>query len=546
MIIRNIVFLFIVMVSLISTSWTLADGAVWVEKQALVPEDSGESSSLFSGNSSLDGDTALVMRPGDDENGTKSGSAYVFVRDGENWTQQAKLLPDDGAAYDMFGSSGSLDGDTVVVGAAQVYGNSTDPGSAYVFVRNGDTWTQQAKLVPSDSLEEDRFGSSVSLDGDTVAIGAYDDELMNEYYRVYVFVRSGTIWTQQAKIVSPLGSSSYLFGKSLSLDDDTLLIGEDSNFVNSTGAVYVFVRYGTTWSLQGMLEKDEYDLLYDCYAQSVALDGDTAIVGDHCSDDLWQNSGAAYVFTRTGTTWVQQAKLLPPLGLDNNQMGFSVSIRGDNVILSSLGDLQDDTHNGLVHFFERTGTTWAHHSFVQVSQDNSENHYPGASCIDGDTALLSDVSVNHDYSQMPPVTLYLGAVYIYTLEDLADGESCTDGSECESGFCVDQVCCDSACGGGSLDDCLACSVAKGAAQEGVCDELDGTACDDGDDDTFDDTCHQGDCFGDSNDDTDTDSASDPDADGSVIVPPVETRCSCEAVGGQDLPTLVSALVSLLL
>ncbi|MCJ7571560.1 MAG: FG-GAP repeat protein, partial [Candidatus Thermoplasmatota archaeon] len=139
---------------------------------------------------SLSGDTALIGVPTDDDNGVDSGSAYIFTRTGTTWTQQAKLTASDGTENDRFGYSVSLDGDTALIGATRDDDKGTDSGSAHVFTRTGTTWTQQAKLTASDGAENDRFGYSVSLDGDTALIGATrDDDKGTDSGSVYLFTK---------------------------------------------------------------------------------------------------------------------------------------------------------------------------------------------------------------------------------------------------------------------------------------------------------------------------------------------------------------------
>ncbi|UCE61786.1 MAG: FG-GAP repeat protein, partial [Phycisphaerales bacterium] len=156
------------------------DGDNWVQEAKLLPGDAppGDSSSHpgFGYNVAIDGETIAVAAQGKDELGVDSGSVYVFVRDGAVWNQQAKLLPSDGATWEYFGQSIAIHGDDIVVGT---WGGGSSPihaGSAYVFVRSGTTWTQQVKLVAPDAAAGDHFGVSVDIDGDTVVAGAYADE----------------------------------------------------------------------------------------------------------------------------------------------------------------------------------------------------------------------------------------------------------------------------------------------------------------------------------------------------------------------------------
>jgi hypothetical protein len=160
-------------------------------QQKLTASD-GVASDRFGCSVSLSGDTALIGAEDEYDSLYLSGSAYVFTRSGTTWTQQAKLTAADAAAGDYFGSSVSLDGDTAFIGAYYGGDNGVDSGSAYVFTRSGTTWTQQAKLIASDGTYNDRFGSSVSLEGDTALIGAYfDDDNGDNSGSVYVFTKEG-------------------------------------------------------------------------------------------------------------------------------------------------------------------------------------------------------------------------------------------------------------------------------------------------------------------------------------------------------------------
>ena len=164
--------------------------------------------------------------------GHNAGSAYVFVRSGTTWSQQAKLTASDGADYDAFGFSVSVDGDTVAVGA--VTGHSTasvNAGAAYVFVRSGRTsWTQQAKLDASDGADWDYFGWSVSVDGDTVVVGAPGDDSSGRRCWLGIFVCAQRavglpVWIQQAKLTASDGADWDEFGDSVSVDGHTLVVG---------------------------------------------------------------------------------------------------------------------------------------------------------------------------------------------------------------------------------------------------------------------------------------------------------------------------------
>ncbi|HIH29034.1 MAG TPA: hypothetical protein HA260_04435, partial [Thermoplasmata archaeon] len=195
-----------------------------------------------------------------------------------NWTEMQKLLASDGTTNDFFGISVSIDGDTALIGAH----NDSGKGAAYVFTRTGTIWTQQARLLASDGAANDQFGYSVSLSGDTALIGAPTDDPVGSYSgSAYVFTRTGITWTQQAKLYDWNGAAYDFFGFSVSLfDANNAIIGEPFHEVNghiAAGAAYVFFRTGTTWNYDSLFASD--GAANDFFGYSVSLSGDTALIG---------------------------------------------------------------------------------------------------------------------------------------------------------------------------------------------------------------------------------------------------------------------------
>ncbi len=193
--------------------------------------------------SKLSGDYAIVRAYWDDDNGSNSGSAYIFYYDGTNWSQQAKLTAADPAAADWFGNSVSISGDYAIVGAYLDDDNGVDSGSAYIFYYNGTNWSQQAKLTSADGADYDWFGYSVSISGDYAIVGAYaDDNYGTNSGSVYLFQRSGTNWTEQFKWLASDSAAGDLFGYSVSIRSDYAIVGahyDDDSGANS-GSAYIF------------------------------------------------------------------------------------------------------------------------------------------------------------------------------------------------------------------------------------------------------------------------------------------------------------------
>jgi hypothetical protein len=362
----------------------------WTQKQKLLASD-GAANDNFGLWVDYDGDTALIGAWNDDDNGVDSGSAYVFIWTGTTWTQQAKLLASDGQAGDSFGSSVSISGDTALIGARWDDDNGNKAGSAYVFIRTGTTWTQQAKILPADAEAEDRFGGSVSLDGDTAVISAwFDNDNGNGSGSAYVFIRTGTTWTQQAKLLASDGQEGDDFGDA-SVCGDTALIGaalDDDNGVDS-GSAYIFVRTGTTWTQQAKLLASDGQAGDQFSRWAVSLDGDTALIGSEADDDNGIDSGSAYVFTRTGTTWIQQAKLLASDGAANDYFGNSISISGDTALIGAEGDDDKGTNAGSAYVFTRTGTTWIQQAKLFASDGTAGDQFGYPVILSGDTAFIT-------------------------------------------------------------------------------------------------------------------------------------------------------------
>jgi len=329
-------------------------GTTWTQQAKLLASD-GAAGDYFGYDAALDGDTALIGALMDDDNGVDSGSAYVFTRTGTTWTQQAKLLASDGAAGNHFGYFVRLDGDTAIVGANWDDDNGNKSGSAYVFTRTGTTWTQQQKLLASDGAEGDRFGGSIAVSGDTALIGAYyDDDNGVDSGSMYIFTRTGTTWTQQQKLLASDGAAGDIFGGIVSLSGDSALIGAGGDY-NSTGAAYVFTRTGTTWTQQQKLLASD-GAAGDAFGNwGLSLDGDTALIGSNGDDDMGLNSGSAYVFTRTGTTWTQQQKLLASDGAAGDAFGFLVSLSGDTAFIGACQDDDMGLNSGSAYVFTKSG-----------------------------------------------------------------------------------------------------------------------------------------------------------------------------------------------
>ena len=359
------------------------------ERQKLTASDAATSDTFgYSVSISSDGSTAIVGARG---KSSSTGAAYIFTRSGTIWTQQQTLTASDAAASDYFGQSVSIssDGSTAIVGA---WGKSSYTGAAYIFTRSGSTWTQQQKLTASNAAGGDYFGGSVSLtsDGSTALIGAaYKSSLTGA---AYVFTRSGSTWTQQAWLVASDNDISDTFGYSVSISSNgsTAIVGAWGKS-SSTGAAYIFIRSGSTWTEQqklvasGAAGGDRFG-----YSVSISSDGSTVIVGAYWEDpSAISNAGAAYVYTRSGSTWTQQAKLTASDPATNDYFGGSVTISSDGSTAVICAYFKSSS-TGAAYIFTRLGSTWTQQAKLTASDaaTNDSFGYSVSISSDGSTALI--------------------------------------------------------------------------------------------------------------------------------------------------------------
>jgi FG-GAP repeat len=249
---------------------------------------------------------------------------------------EMRLRASNYQAHDLFGSSVALDGELLAVGAPGKDLDGEQSGCIYVFERSGQGWLETAQLLPRSLKAGDRLGLTLTLDGETIAAGApYAATAQGGFAagKVYVFVRQGFAWREQAQLIARDGRPFDLFGSALALDGDTLVIGargaDDALRGRNSGAAYVFHRQAGRWTEQGRLSASD-GAADDFFGHSVAVLGDLAAVGAFGHDDprSGQNSGAVYLFQRGDDTWYTQAKLTssgPEVGA---QFGYSLGFIG--------------------------------------------------------------------------------------------------------------------------------------------------------------------------------------------------------------------------
>ena len=368
-------------------AWSLTP----IEAVKLLADD-GVDGDFFGFSVALSGDTAIIgaFRDSHDANGANSGSVYVFTRSGTGWSQQAKLIAADGAEGDTFGGNIALSGDTAVIGALRDDDNGKDSGSAYVFVRTGTSWSQQAKLTAPDGAAGDEFGYSIALSGDTAVIGALrDDDKGKDSGSAYIFTRSGARWSQQAKLTAADGAEGDVFGVDIALSGDSAVIGADlaDEKGNNSGAAYVFTRTGTSWNQQAKLTAND-GAPDDLFGIRVALSGDTAVIGAARDDDNGDNSGSAYVFIRSGATWRQQAKLVAADGAAHDRFGTRVALHGNIALVGAILDDDKCDNSGSAYVFARSRTHWRQQTKLTAADSADDDVFGWGVALSGKTAMI--------------------------------------------------------------------------------------------------------------------------------------------------------------
>lgn len=371
-------------------------------RQAVFAADA-EGDDEFGFSVAIDGNTAIIGAQQKDGAQNLMGAAYVFVKSGDYWVQQQKLTASNGVQGQRFGQSVAISGDTIIIGAAS--GADSSMRSAYVFVRNNGLWSEQAILQWSTGWGAQFFGISVDIDGDTAAIGSDDIADGKRSGTVHMFTRNGSTWTFQERVIPPTPQAGEKFGHSLSLDGDTLLVGAYQNDDQDTnaGTAYVYTRSGSAWSLQQQIFSSDSETNGDHFGFSVALSGNTAIIGAYRDDPASNpDQGSAFVYTRTGNSWALQQKLAASnAGTDNSQFfGYAVGLDGDRAIVGATNIDNDFTpRRGAAYVFERTNNSWTEEHIMYsandtVIPDSNGDEFASAVAISGSQLIVGDRSEN--------------------------------------------------------------------------------------------------------------------------------------------------------
>ncbi len=304
------------------------DGSSWVEEAVLRSADTMPNDA-FGAAVAIEGDVIVVGAFLDDDSGRQSGSAYVFRFDPEavEWVLEDKLLASDGEPSEWFGSSVAISGETLAVGAP---GSDQGllSGAVYIFRLEAGVWTEVTKFQASDTTEGHLFGGSVAIDGDLLVAGALGVDLSSG--AAYVFRRDGPSWREEAKLVDADGASGDLFGRSVAISGDAVVVGAYGDF---PGSAFVF-RGCLGWAQEAQLLPSDLEK-NQTFAETVSIDGGVIVIGATGDGQNGPVAGAAHVFRRRETQWIKEAKLLASDGTAYDKFGTSVAVDGDFLVVGA-------------------------------------------------------------------------------------------------------------------------------------------------------------------------------------------------------------------
>ncbi|MBW2529583.1 MAG: hypothetical protein JRI23_35725 [Deltaproteobacteria bacterium] len=439
----------------------LRNALAWSEQQKLTAGDA-QADQGFGCAVALDGDTVLVGANGDGAGGVDAGAAYVFIRTGVVWLQQAKLTAPDGAAGDLFGQAVALDVDTAVIGAHSSDGASADVGSAYVFARSAGLWSAQSTLAATDADSDDQLGWAVAVRDDTAVVGALlDDEGGADAGAAYVFGRSASAWTQQQKLTAQAGGAGHRFGSAVGIQGAAIAVGA-SGYATDAGAVYAFARSAATWA-----EEERITAIDAASTQalgfSLALRRNLIVAGAPYHAGAGVDAGAAYAIALrfgNGAPCVEPADCWSGFCADSVCCDSACS-GTDSACITCRQD-EGATADGVCTLLD--GTPCGDGLCEECSSGScvlTEAGTPGPGCTgsgsdcdgedlcdgtgqcdrniapDGKHCLLTEDGVPRGECRDGDCDLFDPTAPFLT----DDGLPCVEGVECKSTFCVEGICC---------------------------------------------------------------------------------------------------------
>ena len=393
------------------TGYELSE-SLFCNEEILYASDA-QASDEFGWSVSIDGDYAIVGARYEDTGGSQAGAAYIFKKSGTSWSQQQIIHASDAQTNDQFGHSVGISGDYAIVGAPYEDSGADNGGSVYIYKRNTSTgvWGSEQHITASNAGSADYFGISVSISGDYAIVGANGENSARGAVYIYTRDLSTGLWGSEQIIVASDTQVVDEFGWDVGISGDYAIVGSRNEDTGGTdaGAAYIYVRSGTTWSEQQKIQSSDIEA-GDSFGGAVSIDGDYITVGANYEDENGTSAGAVYVFKRDGTTWTQQAKLLPSDGTGGDELSYggSIDISGDTIVVGArVADPGGISNAGAAYVFQRSGTTWTEVKKIVASDAQASDNFGVSVSISGSTIITS--APNEDTKATDA-----GAAYIYS------------------------------------------------------------------------------------------------------------------------------------
>lgn len=418
----------------------------------------------------IDNELAVVGAP----RTSPGGHVVVWERVAGSWLRRHTFTGSDTLGNDLFGSAVAISGSTIVVGAPDAdVGGTSRIGSAYVFERTGNAWFETQQLAAPDGASGDTFGFSVDIEENRIVVGApLDDDGGSGSGSAYVFRRDAT-WvldntdhpTVAGKLVATDGRLVDQFGHAVGVSGNRIVIGAPrGGLANREGSAYGWELSGGTWSagpeITGSDVVDD-----DFFGDSVAIDGNRVVVGAPSKDGGGTETGSAYVFDASAGGWPELGKIMAETPVANERFGESVAIEGPVVLVGAPDQVSNPATSGSAYVFADFTGSYAQEARLTDSDFMTGDRWGISVAFDFRTALVGGMDHNHNGIGTQNDS---GAAMAFLLDiTLPNGHTCPSLYPCDSGHCVDGVCCDTACDAGPCD---VCSLSAGGLpnQDGTC------------------------------------------------------------------------------
>lgn len=387
---------------------------IYAQQQKLLAED-GKAEDQFGYSVAIDGTTALAgAHKADAKNIQDSGAAYVYSLDAAGWQQQEKLVAEPAYAGDTLGGNVALKNHIAMLGAIRRDDKGEDAGAVFAFEREANSWSQKQILTAKDAKAGDAFGQSIALTERFVVIGApHSDAPDKDSGSAYVYVRESDRWRFHTKLTATDGAEGDLFGISVAIDGNTILVGADLNDerAEKAGAVYVYEFDGKQWNHQAkLMAQDGADT--DIFGVRVALFGDTALISARRDDveGIGEDAGSAYIFERTKGKWTQTQKLVAPDGKAGDRFANGVALSKETALISAIHHNVIGNNAGAVYVFKKQLGQWRYTTKIVASDGVPEDRFGWNVALSNKTAIIAVPHRNDNGSAS-------GAAYILDLKD---------------------------------------------------------------------------------------------------------------------------------